>query len=372
MSWLNTKNMSDVKISLEHFEGPLALLLYLIRKEEMDIMNINIVQITDQYLSFVKSMKTLDLELAGDFIAMAATLIQIKSRMLMPKELLTDEEDEDLEESKQQLLDRLREYKKFQEASKKIYEAPLLGRDVWSKGYKEKNLKRPDDVVKIEDNPLYALIVHYKKALKGIKKSIHRVGFKLQSIASRIMEIKIHLEDNKKTSLLELAGLPSDFTMDFHSRLLITFLSTLELSKMGFVRLFQSQTYSNIHVNVIGDLDGDVVSQVEDYESLNDELRTQLFMDSKIDLAQNANFIEEGDEGEGENERENATAAAVAANERENAAAATVAANEKEKENDENEKDDDAKDDANTATDIAIDIATDEDIDAAEMEIEGK
>ena len=319
-------------------------------------------------------MKTLDLELAGDFIAMAATLIQIKSRMLMPKELLTDEEDEDLEESKQQLLDRLREYKKFQEASKKIYEAPLLGRDVWSKGYKEKNLKRPDDVVKIEDNPLYALIVHYKKALKGIKKSIHRVGFKLQSIASRIMEIKIHLEDNKKTSLLELAGLPSDFTMDFHSRLLITFLSTLELSKMGFVRLFQSQTYSNIHVNVIGDLDGDVVSQVEDYESLNDELRTQLFMDSKIDLAQNANFIEEGDDdegdgdGDGENERENAAAAAAVV-----VVAAAVAANEKENdEKDENEKDDDAKDDANTATVIAIDIATDEDIDAAEMEIEGK
>ena len=285
--------MSDVKVSLEHFEGPLALLLYLIRKEEMDIMNINIVQITDQYLAFVKNMKTLDLELAGDFIAMAATLIQIKSRMLMPKELLTEEEEEDLEESKQQLLDRLREYKRFQEASKKIYESPLLGRDVWSKGYKEKSFKRPDDVVKVEDNPLYALIVHYKKALKGVKKTVHRVGLRLQSIASRVMEIKVHLVGHKKTSLLELAGLPSDFTTDFRSRLLITFLSTLELSKMGFVRLFQSQIYSDIHMNVVGDLDGDVVSQVEDYESLNDELQTELFMDSKIDITKETNFIED-------------------------------------------------------------------------------
>ena len=288
--------MSDVKVSLEHFEGPLALLLYLIRKEEMDIMNINIVQITDQYLAFVKNMKTLDLELAGDFIAMAATLIQIKSRMLMPKELLTEEEEEDLEESKQHLLDRLKEYKKFQEASKKIYESPLLGRDVWSKGYKEKSFKRPDDVVKVEDNPLYALIVHYKKALKGIKKTVHRVGLRLQSIASRVMEIKVHLTDHKKTSLLELAGLPSDFTTDFRSRLLITFLSTLELSKMGFVRLFQSQTYSDIHMNVVGDLSGDLVSQVEDYESLNDELQTELFMDSKIDITQDTNFIEDENE----------------------------------------------------------------------------
>jgi segregation and condensation protein A len=288
--------MSDVKVSLEHFEGPLALLLYLIRKEEMDIMNINIVQITDQYLAFVKNMKTLDLELAGDFIAMAATLIQIKSRMLMPKELLTEEEEEDLEESKQELFDRLREYKKFQEASKMIYESPLLGRDVWSKGYKEKNFKRPDDVVKVEDNPLYALIVHYKKALKGVKKTVHRVGLKLQSIASRVMEIKVHLTDHKKTSLLTLAGLPSDFTTDFRSRLLITFLSTLELSKMGFVRLFQSQNYSDIHMDVVGDLDGDVVSQVEDYESLNDELQTELFMDSKIDISQDTDFVEENDE----------------------------------------------------------------------------
>ena len=308
--------MSDVKVSLEHFEGPLALLLYLIRKEEMDIMNINIVQITDQYLAFVKNMKTLDLELAGDFIAMAATLIQIKSKMLMPKELLTEEEEEDLEESKQQLLDRLTEYKKFQEASKMIYQSPLLGRDVWSKGYKEKSLSRPDDVVKVEDNPLYALIVHYKKALKGVKKTVHRVGIKLQSIASRVMEIKAHLTGHKKTSLLQLAGLPSDFTTDFRSRLLITFLSTLELSKMGFVRLFQAQTYSDIHMNVVGDLDGDVVSQVEDYETLNDELQTELFMDSKIDISEDTEFVEEDGDAES-------------------------------------------------------DVATDEDIEAAEMEIEG-
>ncbi len=338
--------MSDVKVSLEHFEGPLALLLYLIRKEEMDIMNINIVQITDQYLNFVKKMQTLDLELAGDFIAMAATLIQIKSRMLMPKELLTEDEEIDLEESKSELLKRLREYKLFQEASKKIYESSLLGRDVWSKGFREKNFKRPDDVVKVEDNPLYALITHYKKALKGVKKTVHRVGIKLQSIASRVMEIKTHLAGQLKTTLLSLADLPSDFTTDYRSRLLITFLSTLELSKMGFVRLTQTGTYSDIHLNVTGDLDGDVVSQVEDYESLNHELQTELFMDSKVEISDGTEFFEDTDKDQ-----------------------------EDEVENIDDRVNDDTlsflNQDENNSDVVNPDLATDEEIEAAEKELEG-
>lgn len=284
--------MSDVKVSLDHFEGPLALLLYLIRKEEMDILNINIVQITDQYLSFVKNMKTLDLETAGDFIAMAATLIQIKSKLLMPVELLDEDEDE-IEDPRKELVDRLIEYKKFQEAGAALYQKPLLGRDVWSKGFKEKNLRRPDDVVKVDENPLYALILHYKKAIQTVKKSVHRVGAKIQSIASRVMEIKKALLVEKKSSLKVLAELPSDFTTDISSRLLITFLSMLELSKMGFVHLFQSQNYADIHLSVIKDLTGDLVSQVDDYENLNEDLQTELFANSQITINPEVDFADD-------------------------------------------------------------------------------
>jgi len=291
------KFMSDVKVSLDHFEGPLALLLYLIRKEEMDILNINIVQITDQYLSFVKNMRTLDLETAGDFIAMAATLIQIKSKLLMPQEILDEDEDEG-EDPRKGLVDQLLEYKKFQEAGAALYEKSLLGRDVWSKGFREKNLKRPDDVVKVDDNPLYALILHYKKALKTVKKTVHRVGAKIQSIASRVMEIKKALLTEKKSSLQVLSELPSDFTTDKSSRLLITFLSMLELSKMGFVHLFQSQNYSDIHLTVIKDLTGDVVSQVEDYESLNKDLQTELFANSQITIDPEVDFADEATDDE--------------------------------------------------------------------------
>lgn len=285
--------MSEVKVSLEQFEGPIGLLLYLIRKEEMDIFNINIVQITDQYLAFVKNMKTLDLEGAGDFIAMAATLIQIKSKMLMPKEALSDEDEELLEDPRKELVQKLLEYEKFKEASKRLYEKPLLGRDVWSKGYKEKSaLKRPDDVVKVDDNPLYSLILHYKKAITKIHKTVHRVGAKIQSIASRVLEIKKILSFNKKSSLKSLADVESDFTADYSSRLLITFLSLLELSKMGYTKLFQSQNYADIHIDVKKDLSGDVVSQVEDYETLHQDLQTDLFAGSKIEIDPQEVFVE--------------------------------------------------------------------------------
>ncbi len=289
--------MAEVKVSLNQFEGPLGLLLFLIRKEEMDIFDINIVQVTDQYLAYVKNMKTLDLEGAGDFIAMAATLIQIKSKMLMPTELL-DEDEEEMDDPRKELVDKLLEYQKYQEISKQIYDKPLLGRDVWTKGFKEKGLKRPDDVVKVDDNPLYSLILHYKRAITKVNKVVHKVGAKIQSIASRVLEIKVVLIQKSKTSLKELWEAPSDFTSDEKSRLLITFLSMLELSKMGYTSIFQSQNYADIHINVKKDLSGDVVSQVEDYEKLDEDLNTTLFADSKIELDAEEIFADDDSDDE--------------------------------------------------------------------------
>lgn len=270
--------MAEVKVSLDQFEGPLGLLLYLIRKEEMDIFDINIFQITNEYLAYVKNMKSLDLEGAGDFIAMAATLIQIKSKMLLPKEVGEDL-DEEIEDPRKELVQKLLEYQKYQKASKELYERPLLGRDTWTKGFKSKKLKRPDDVVKVDDdNPLYALIVHYKLALKKATKVVHKVGSKIQSIASRVLEIKTKMFQGQKTKLSTLIEVPSDFTAEGKSKILITFLSLLELAKMNYVSIFQSQNYADIHVDIKKDLSGDIVSQVEDYESLDnqDDLFTQV------------------------------------------------------------------------------------------------
>ncbi len=274
--------MAEVKISLNQFEGPLGLLLFLIKKEEMDVFDINIVQITNQYLAYVKTMKTLDLEGAGDFITMAATLIHIKSRMLMPLKLL-EEEEEKIDDPRKELVGKLLEYQKYQEISKQIYERPLLGRDVWTKAFKETALKRPDDIIKINDNPVYTLIFHYKKALNKANKIVHKISTKIQSISSRILEIRNILIKQSKTSLKELWIIPSNFTDNDKSRLLITFLSILELSKIGYTSLFQSQNYADIHINMKKKLPnnlGKTWLQKKDYADLN----STLFLNNKIEF----------------------------------------------------------------------------------------
>src|ERR1700733_8276946 len=125
-----------VVVHINKFSGPLGLLLHLIRQEEMDIFDINIQEITKQYLDSIRAMKKLNLELAGDFIAMAATLIQIKSKMLLPQ---YDEHGEVLEEAdpRRDLVKRLLEYEMYQEASHGLYKREILGRDVWVRGRRE-------------------------------------------------------------------------------------------------------------------------------------------------------------------------------------------------------------------------------------------
>src|SRR5689334_12160544 len=109
----------------------------------MDIMDIKILEITQQYMEYLKTMRELDLEVAGDFIAMAATLLQIKSRMLLPT---YDENGEiiESEDPRRELVQRLLEYQKYQEAAKMLYDRPLLGKDFWAKGVREE-VEKPEE-----------------------------------------------------------------------------------------------------------------------------------------------------------------------------------------------------------------------------------
>lgn len=266
----------SITVQLPKFEGPLGLLLYLIRKEEMDIMDIKIHEITKQYLEYIKLMKELDLEVAGEFVAMASTLIQIKSRMLLPQ---YDENGEvvEQEDPRKELVQKLLEYQKYQEAAKLLYERPLVGRDVWLRGSRE-SLESKEDEIVLEDNALFSLISTYRKALRAMKKKVHQVTAKAQSIASRILEIKDRLIVGQRTTLAELVSA----TEDRARQTLITFLSLLELGKMGFVGLYQSETYSDIWVETKKNVETDVISRVEEYDSMKaDEVAAQLMEESK-------------------------------------------------------------------------------------------
>lgn len=270
----------SINIQLPKFEGPLGLLLYLIRKEEMDIMDINIHEITKQYFEYIKLMKELDLEVAGEFVSMASTLIHIKSRMLLPQ---YDENGEvvETEDPRKELVQKLLEYQKYQEAAKMLYERPLVGRDLWLRGSRETLAPKEDEII-LEENALFSLIATYRKVVKTAKKKIHQVTAKAQSISSRILEIKDRLLIGQKVVMMDLVTA----TEDRARQALITFLSLLELGKMGFVSLFQTEAYADIYVEARKQVEGDVLSSVEEYGAVNaDAMAEQMFAKSAKEAA---------------------------------------------------------------------------------------
>jgi segregation and condensation protein A len=258
--------MTQVNVETDRFSGPLGLLLHLIRQEEMDIFDININQITKQYLESIKQIKKLNLEGAGEFIAMAATLIQIKSKMLLPQ---YNEQGEivETEDPRKDLVRRLLEYQMYQDAGQKLYRLPLLNRDVWSRGEVEK-IETPDSEIELEEgNALYSLIAAYRHAVKNMKRAVHKVAQALQSISDRIWDMREKLVVGRQTRLSELVAVNPHGNNDQRGHILITFLSLLEMAKIGLVSLFQSENYADIHVDTLKQVDRDMISNVENYEA---------------------------------------------------------------------------------------------------------
>ncbi len=269
----------SIHVHLERFEGPLGLLLHLIREQEMDIFNININHITRQYLEYIKTMRRLDLEVAGEFIAMAATLIHIKSRMLLPQ--YTEEGEQIVEDPRKDLVQKLLEYKKIKELSVDLYKLPLLGRDVYPRGWREDVESLEEGELVLEEKPLFSLIASYRKVLKNMKQTFHRVFADMQSISGRILEIKDLLLVGKR---ILFGDLITDRSRE-GGQVLATFLALLELAKMGFVSLFQSAAFADLHIEALKPIDRDVITQVESYDSVNAEQKAiEIFNEAHLSL----------------------------------------------------------------------------------------
>lgn len=262
----------SIHVQLERFEGPLGLLLHLIREQEMDVFNINIHQITRQYLEYIKTMRRLDLEVAGEFIAMAATLLHIKSRMLLPN--YNEDGEEVKEDPRKELVQKLLEYKKMRELSADLYKLPLLGRDVFKRGEREEVEALEEGELILEENPLFSLIASYRTAIKNMKKTVHKVAIELQSIAERILEMRNFLVVGKRILFRELI---TD-TRPESNQILVTFLSLLELAKIGFVSIFQNEPFADIHVEPKKTIERDVVTRVESYDNANAEQKAEEIM----------------------------------------------------------------------------------------------
>jgi len=236
-----SEEKSPYTVRLEMFEGPLDLLLHLIQKNEMDIFNIPIALITEQYLEYLKWMKTLNLDIAGDYLLMASTLLHIKSRMLLPQPPV--EEEEEGEDPRDELVRRLLEYQKYKMAATELLQRPMLDRDVFIRLTSTEE-EAPEEE-KIEAN-LFDLIDALRKALeRSTVESFHEVTLDRLSVEDKVQEILLLLQKEKRSLPFHLL-----FPEQASRRVIvITFLAILELVKAKWIRVFQAAPFETIRIS---------------------------------------------------------------------------------------------------------------------------
>lgn len=233
------------RVRLENFEGPLDLLLFLIRKNEVDIYDIPIAEITKQYLEYLEIIKILDLEFAGDFIILAATLIRIKVQMLLPRPQY-DEDEEELIDPRMELVTKILEYKRFKEVAHKLHDLEEIQFDIYPKGYIDFNKDEFDNVDSTiaENVSLFSLIQAFKQAIDNIpKETFHEIhDFKINT-EEQIAFILNALELQRQFSFRELISQFSDKIM-----MIVTFIALLELIKRGQIIVKQAIPFGEIWI----------------------------------------------------------------------------------------------------------------------------
>lgn len=240
----NPENPHPYTVRLETFEGPLDLLLHLIRKNELDIMDIPIALITEQYLEYLKLMKELNLDVAGDYLLMASTLLHIKSKMLLP--ISAEEEEEGGDDPRVELVRKLLEYQKFKEAAGELQKRPLKGRDIFVRSVPP-DLEEPQEEGKMEVS-LFDLLEVFRQVLSKVKpETFHEVMLESITVEERIQEIVFLLQREKRSMAFHLL-----FPERASRRLIvITFLAVLELVKMKQIRVFQMAPFETIRVSPV-------------------------------------------------------------------------------------------------------------------------
>lgn len=227
-----------LEVFLETFEGPLDLLLYLIRRQNLDILDIPIAEITRQYMSYVDLMKDLRLELAAEYLVMAAVLAEIKSRMLLPRPPAADDEEAD---PRAELVRRLQEYERFKHAAENLDDLPRVARDVFPGRAAAPEL----DHVRLEPEVRLAELLD---ALSGVLRraemfSHHHVRQEALSVRERMAETLSALSAERFTEFVRLFR-----AEEGRAGVVVTFLAVLELLKEGLIEIVQTEPFSPIHV----------------------------------------------------------------------------------------------------------------------------
>ncbi len=231
------------KVKLPIFEGPLDLLLFLIKKEKIDIYDIPIAYITGQYMEYLELMKLMDLDVAGEFVVMAATLIHIKSKMLLPPE--EEEEEEEALDPREELVQRLLEYKKFKEAASELGAMKERTKELYlRKGAGAKDKVVAEDGTEYFEASLFDLITAFRTVLSSVsKEAFHQVIKDRFSVGDKIHEIYHRLADEARIQFTSLFR-----NMTNKDEVIATFLAVLELMKMREVLVVQQDVYGEIEM----------------------------------------------------------------------------------------------------------------------------
>jgi segregation and condensation protein A len=241
------RRATDYVVTLPSFEGPLDLLLHLIQKHELDIFDIPVSFVTEKYLEYINLMQVLSIDVASEYLVMAATLAYIKSKSLLPNEPSTDEEtlgEDEETDPREELIRRLLEYQKYKQAAAELNDRGALGRDIFLRGSKAPEAEGPAPLAQVE---LWSLLDAFGKVLSRAKVDIqHEVSFDRTSITDRIAQL---LEKMKGRARFRFEDLFEEQRTRFE--LIVTFLALLEMTRLKLTRLYQSDPLSEIFIETI-------------------------------------------------------------------------------------------------------------------------
>lgn len=225
----------------ETFEGPLDLLLYLIKKQNLEILDLPIAEITRQYVEYVEVMTEIQLELAGEYLVMAAMLAEIKSRMLLPRPKSEEEEEGD---PRAELVRRLQEYERFKQAAEDIDQLPRVGRDTYKPTVEIPDLRIVKEPPQVDMKDILAAFNNVMKRAAAYKH--HHVDFEPLSVRERMSNVLEKVRDGEYVDFSHLFDVEEG-----KDGVVVTLLAILELVKQHLLELVQTEVYAVIHVRAI-------------------------------------------------------------------------------------------------------------------------
>jgi segregation and condensation protein A len=239
---ISARHDDEVKLQLGEFAGPLDLLLFLIKQEQANIFDIPIARITDEYLKYIRLMKVFDIAVAGDFLVMATTLIEIKSKMLLPRDPFAEAEAEEMEDPREALVRQLLEHQKFKSAAQMLWTKATVEQSTFSRGRLE-----TDDNNSETNATVFDLLNVFQKILSRHKEEVQmEIAREEMSLSDMLKTMRERISKSKKLNLNEFFAATGS-----KRELVLAFLAVLELVKASTINLIQEKVFGEIwaHAN---------------------------------------------------------------------------------------------------------------------------